>query len=131
MQDLKKIIEIAEELKLATLRAKEIGIASYSKYYNSFHIVKKDIFLKIAEGNTPTVKFLTNTDYPYRYEVTIDGVTFTCITKEPLFLEAEKDTTCMGCYHFEPKGGNLGYCEIQDHIISIEMGCEEWEPADV
>lgn len=40
-------------------------------------------------------------------------------------LIAEKTSTCMGCYHFEPKGGNLGYCEIQDHVVSINFGCDE------
>ena len=31
--------------------------------------------------------------------------------------------SCLGCWYFEPIGGNLGYCEIQD-----QMGCDKWEP---
>ena len=36
--------------------------------------------------------------------------------------------SCLGCWYFQPIGGNLGSCEIQDHVISIEMGCDKWEP---
>ena len=34
---------------------------------------------------------------------------------------------CLGCWYFEPMGGNLGYCEIQDHVVTVNYGCDERE----
>lgn len=33
--------------------------------------------------------------------------------------------SCLGCIYFEPRSGNLGYCRIQDHVVSINFGCDE------
>lgn len=35
--------------------------------------------------------------------------------------------SCLGCWYFEPIGGNLGYCEIQDHVVTVNDGCDERE----
>lgn len=35
--------------------------------------------------------------------------------------------SCLGCWYFEPIGGNLGYCEIQDRIITVNEECSEGE----
>ncbi len=32
---------------------------------------------------------------------------------------------CLGCWYFEPMGGNLGYCEIQDHVVTVNYGCDD------
>jgi hypothetical protein len=89
MSNIEKILEVAEELKLATLRAEEIGIASYSKYYNAFHVTDEDLFRSIIKNNMPIMKNRENTEYPYQYEFTIQGTAFFTITKEPLELEGK------------------------------------------
>lgn len=142
---IEKLIEVAEELKTTTLKLneelelanskayKETGIYSYRIYQNGFHVTEER-FLEIANGSIFTIKERNNEYYKYQYEYTVDGILFYCISnhfwdfKKEENAEEDEPTTCMGCYHFEPKGGNLGYCEIQDHVISIEMGCDKWEP---
>jgi hypothetical protein len=142
---IEKLIEVAEELKTTTLELneelelanskayKETGIYSYSIYQNGFHVTEER-FLEIANGSIFTIKERDDKHFKYQYEYSIDGILFFCITnhfwdfKKEENAEEDEPTTCMGCYHFEPKGGNLGYCEIQDHVISIEMGCDKWEP---
>jgi hypothetical protein len=142
---IEKFLELAEELKTTTLKLneelesanskayKETGIYSYSIYQNGFHVTEER-FLEIANGSIFTIKERDDKHFKYQYEYSIDGILFFCITnhfwdfKKEENAEEDEPTTCMGCYHFEPKGGNLGYCEIQDHVISIEMGCDKWEP---
>jgi hypothetical protein len=142
---IEKLIEVAEELRIKTVKLneelelanskayKETGIYSYSIYQNGFHVTEER-FLEIANGSIFTIKERDDKHFKYQYEYSIDGILFFCITnhfwdfKKEENAEEDEPTTCMGCYHFEPKGGNLGYCEIQDHVISIEMGCDKWEP---
>ena len=142
---IEKLIEVAEELRIKTMKLneelesanskayKEAGIYSYSDYSGGFHVTK-ETFLEIAGDNIFTIKESNIEYYKYKYECTVDGMLFFCISnhfwdfKKEENAEEDEPTTCMGCYHFEPKGGNLGYCEIQDHVISIEMGCDKWEP---
>ena len=38
--------------------------------------------------------------------------------------------SCLGCYHFHPRGGNIGYCDIMDHIVTVNGECEDWEEED-
>ena len=111
--------------------AREMGIDIFFNY--SPHVEWVDI--DIHKG-----KWSEDNPHPYKSFRIFTGEGYEdCKCGPKLALQAinyinkllNKPDTCMGCYRFEPKGGNLGYCEIQDHIISIEMGCEEWEPADV
>lgn len=142
--NIEKLIEVAKELKIKTLilneelelanskAYKEAGIYSYSDYSGGFHVTK-ETFLEIAKNDTFTIKEREDEYYKYKYECTVDGMLFYCISNHFLDFKKEENaeedepTTCMDCCHFEPKGG-IGYCEIQDHVISIEMGCDKWEP---
>ncbi len=35
--------------------------------------------------------------------------------------------SCLGCYHFHPKGEILGYCDLIDHAVTVNGECDEWE----
>ena len=141
---IEKFLELAEELKTTTLKLneelelanskayKETGIYSYSIYQNGFHVTEER-FLEITNGDAFTIKEIDNDYYKYEYQYYVKGRLFFCISnhfwdfKKEENAEEDEPTTCMDCCHFEPKGG-IGYCEIQDHVISIEMGCDKWEP---
>ena len=137
-----KILEVAYELEETTLRLEEelaqaklkaneeAGILGYSSYSNGFHVTEEK-FLEITNGDAFTIKEIDNDYYKYEYQYYVKGRLFFCISnhfwdfKKEENAEEDEPTTCMGCYHFEPKGGNLGYCEIQDHVVSINFGCDE------
>lgn len=98
--DIKKIIEVAKELKIKTLilneelelanskAYKEAGIYSYSDYSGGFHVTK-ETFLEIAGDNIFTIKESNNEYYKYKYECTVDGMLFYCITNR--FLDFKKE----------------------------------------
>lgn len=126
---IEKLIEVAKELKIKTMKLneelelanskayEEAGIYSYSDYSGGFHVTK-ETFLEIAGDNTFTIKEWEDEYYKYKYECTVDGMLFYCITKRFLDFKKEENVeedepaTCMGYYHFEPKGGNLRYTRI-------------------
>jgi hypothetical protein len=35
--------------------------------------------------------------------------------------------SCLGCYHFHPRGGNLGYCDLEERTVTVNDGCDDWE----
>lgn len=34
--------------------------------------------------------------------------------------------SCMGCYHFHPRSGNIGYCGMMDYVVTVNGECDEW-----
>jgi hypothetical protein len=89
--NIEKLIEVAKELKIKTLilneelelanskAYKEAGIYSYSDYSGGFHVTK-ETFLEIAGDNIFTIKESNNEYYKYKYECTVDGMLFYCIS---------------------------------------------------
>ena len=89
--NIEKLIEVAKELKIKTLllnkelelansRAyEEAGIYSYSDYSGGFHVTK-ETFLEIAKNDTFTIKEWEDEHYKYKYECTVDGMLFFCIS---------------------------------------------------
>ena len=98
--NIEKLIEVAKELKIKTLllnkelelansRAyEEVGIYSYSDYSRGFHVTE-ETFLEIAGDNTFTIKEWEDEHYKYKYECTVDGILFYCITNR--FLDFKKE----------------------------------------
>jgi len=98
--NIEKLIEVAKELKIKTLllnkelelansRAyEEAGIYSYSDYSGGFHVTK-ETFLEIAGDNIFTIKERKDEHYKYKYECTVDGILFYCITNH--FLDFKKE----------------------------------------
>ena len=35
--------------------------------------------------------------------------------------------SCLGCYHFHPRGGNIGYCDLMDYVVTVNNECDDWE----
>ena len=89
--NIEKLIEVAKELKIKTLilneelelanskAYKEAGIYSYSDYSGGFHVTK-ETFLEIAKNDTFTIKEWEDEHYKYKYECTVDGMLFYCIS---------------------------------------------------
>jgi len=98
--DIKKIIEVAKELKIKTLilneelelanskAYEEAGIYSYNDYSGGFHVTE-ETFLEIAGDDIFTIKESNNDYYKYQYEYTVDGILFYCITNR--FLDLKKE----------------------------------------
>lgn len=83
-----KFINAAEELKLATLRAKEQGIInfSHSEYLKieEFQIDDENDFKRLIKDRDYSVKRF-NHYYKYKYTGIISGLTFICLSNELLF----------------------------------------------
>ena len=90
MQIEKLLVKRAEELKLATLRAKEQGITGYEEVENYFKIFNDEDFKKIAKDREYKIRRRFNQEYIYEYSVTIDGLEFKNITNK-LLLEGDED----------------------------------------
>ena len=91
MQIEKLLVKRAEELKLATLRAKEQGITGYEEVENYFKIFNDEDFKKIAKDRKYTISHKGNyRGFMYEYKVKIDGLEFKNITNK-LLLEGDED----------------------------------------
>ncbi len=86
---IEKLINVASEVRIATLKLKEQGIYSYNDAFDTFHI-PEDMFLSILGDKKYKVTLRNCTEYPHRYAVTITGLTFYCITNKLLFEGDEK-----------------------------------------
>lgn len=82
---IKKFINAAEELKLATLRAKEQGISGYREGEDIFNVFNDENFKKIAKDREYKIRRRFNQAYIYEYTVAVDGLVFTNITNKLLF----------------------------------------------
>lgn len=102
MQDLEKLIKVAEELKAITLRleeellqakvkaGKEAEILGYSTYSNGFHVTEEK-FLEITNGDAFTIKERDSDCYKYEYQYFIQGRMFYCISDKFWDFDKPKD----------------------------------------
>ena len=91
---IKKFINAAEELKIATLRAKEQGIHGYERNEDCFNDFNDEKFKELAKDRKYTIS--RRADYIgfiYEYKVKIDGLEFKNITNELLFAGDETKIT--------------------------------------
>ncbi len=78
-----KLSEVAEEYKIATLKAEEFGINGYAKYSDQFSLTEEG-FRKLSSGRDYTVRRFGSC-YKYEYQTKVDGVAFYLLTNELLF----------------------------------------------
>ena len=80
---LNSILEVAFELKIATLKAEEKEIYRYSSWADNFH-VKKELFKEMFKSRKYEIS-LHDEYYKYKYEGTINGLIFITVTDNLLF----------------------------------------------
>ena len=88
---IKKLINAAEELKIATLRAKEQGIHGYERTEDCFNVFNDEKFKELAKDRKYTISHKGDyRGFMYEYKVKIDGLEFKNITNK-LLLEGDED----------------------------------------
>lgn len=83
---IEKIIETAEDLKLATYRAEHAGICGFTHITNKEHFLihDEDIFKKLMEDNSYKIEDFNvkGSDYIYEYIVNVGGLNFVYLARE-------------------------------------------------
>ncbi len=87
---IKKLIDVAEELKLATLKAKELKIDSYDEKEDAFNIYTDRVFKELLNNRQYEVEKTIFEKFPYEYTVVVSGLKFKNIT-DVLLFENDKD----------------------------------------
>ena len=89
--NIEKMIDTAVDLKIATLRAKEQGIISYTEMGNKFRVYDEKNFRRMLEMREYKIKRFNNPPYKYEYKVVVLGLNLTYIAIEYLFTgDADK-----------------------------------------
>ena len=81
---LDSIMETAINLKVATLKADNLGIYSYSRYYDDFHI-KEEVFEEMFKDRKCEIIDRKSNEFKLEYKGRIEGLTFICLSNELLF----------------------------------------------
>lgn len=85
---IEKLIDVAVDLRIATLRAKEQGIINFlhSEYLKieEFQIDDENDFKRVIKDRDYSVKRF-NHYYKYKYTGIISGLTFICLSNKLLF----------------------------------------------
>lgn len=86
---IEKLINIAEEFKIATLKAYEYGIKGYVKNLDEdIFLINKEGFKRLSVGRDYIVKVFGSC-YKYEYQIKSEGVIFYLLTDEFLFDDDE------------------------------------------
>jgi len=91
--NLEKLVDVAVELRIATLKADEQGIICYSKTLGGeeyFSLWREEQFAEIIKDREYKIKRFNGEYCNYKYETYISGLKFSCITKQLLFDGDEK-----------------------------------------
>jgi len=89
--DIEKMIDTAVDLKIATLRAKEQGIISYTEMDNKFQVYDEKNFRRMLKMKEYKIKRFDYPPYKYEYKVVVLGLNLIYIAIEYLFIgDADK-----------------------------------------
>lgn len=93
MINLEKLVDVAVELRIATLKADEQGIICYSKTLSGeeyFTLWNNEQFAEITKEREYKIKRFGGKHFNYKYETYISGLKFICLT-EKLLLDGDEN----------------------------------------
>jgi len=85
MINIEKLVDVALELRIATLRARGQGIISYVDNADEFQIYDEKQFVILFRDKKYTLAMSGCKEFPYEYKGIIDGLRFITLTKKLLF----------------------------------------------